>query len=580
VFSTVKLEPLPEPARKDLKSRADRSTIARHLSYRGGALSKKIRGVVVLLTLTAALAAAQRSPSGQPLLPGYVDPRPVLDAAVKAIGADRLKCITISGTGYAGAVGQQFESEKNVDWPRVDALANYTRTMNWDAQTMKEEFDRKPGLNPASWKYGVGWVDGPLQQRQHQMFAVNGKFAWQVDGSGGMPVASPPDLAEIYQLEMWLNPPGFLKAAMRPGANPKAVWRWELGESGRDGPETSPEKMTVVSITVLGKYRVDATINKEHMLQRIHTWVPNEVLGDMNYEHEFTNESYLDLGNGIRFPTGWHSHEGWDDNSQSQSISAGHNAFGGSLKDIKANACADPVTVPEAVRQATFPVRVDTQKLADGVYLLGGATHNSVAVEFKDYVAVIEAPLGEQRNLAVIEEIVKLVPAKPIRFVVNTHQHYDHAGGLRTYMHIGATIITHWKNYEFYRRDFLNYAPRTLRPDMVSLWPPTELAEGYQYETVRENYVLSDGTRSMHIYYVNPLRHVEGMLVAYLPKEKILVEADLVDTIAPLPAALSRDQRSFFNAVGKLKLDVSQIVPIHGTPMAWSDFAKAAAKTN
>jgi hypothetical protein len=58
------------------------------------------------------------------------------------------------------------------------------------------------------------------------------------------------------------------------------------------------------------------------------------------------------------------------------------------------------------------------------------------------------------------------------------------------------------------------------------------------------------------------------------------VEADLVDTIAPLPAALSRDQRSFFNAVGKLKLDVSQIVPIHGTPMAWSDFAKAAAKTN
>ena len=64
---------------------------------------------------------------------------------------------------------------------------------------------------------------------------------------------------------------------------------------------------------------------------------------------------------------------------------------------------------------------VETQKLADGVYLLGGGTHNSVAVEFKDYVAVVEAPLNEKRSLAVIEEVVKLVPNKPIRFVVNTH---------------------------------------------------------------------------------------------------------------------------------------------------------------
>jgi glyoxylase-like metal-dependent hydrolase (beta-lactamase superfamily II) len=196
-------------------------------------------------------------------------------------------------------------------------------------------------------------------------------------------------------------------------------------------------------------------------------------------------------------------------------------------------------------------------------------------------VAVFEAPLNEQRSLAVIDEIVKLVPTKPIRFVVNSHQHFDHAGGLRTYMHIGATIITQWKNYEFYAHDFLNYTPRTLQPDMVSLWPPTELAEGYYYEAVRENYVLSDGARNLHLYYVNPLQHVEGMLMAYLPKEKLLLEADLVDTIAPLPAALTRDQRSFYNAVQKLKLDVGRIVPVHGNPIPWSDFAKVASnRTN
>ena len=85
--------------------------------------------------------------------------------------------------------------------------------------------------------------------------------------------------------------------------------------------------------------------------------------------------------------------------------------------------------------------------------------------------------------------------------------------------------------------------------------------------------MLSDGTRNLHIYYVNPLQHVEGMLIAYLPKEKILIEADLVDTNEPLPARLTPDQQSFYNAVRTLKLDAAQIVPVHGNPIPWADFA-------
>lgn len=250
------------------------------------------------------------------------------------------------------------------------------------------------------------------------------------------------------------------------------------------------------------------------------------------------------------------------------------------MKDLKANVCADPVTIPESVRTAAFPMRVTSEKLADGVYLMGGGTHNSIAIEFANFITVFEAPLSEARSLAVIEEIVKLIPNKPMRFVVNTHQHFDHVGGLRAYMHIGATIITQWKNYDFYTKDVLTYEPRTLRPDMITLWPPTELAEGYYYETVRENYVVSDGRRTLQLHYVNPLQHVEGMLMGYLPNEKILMEADLLDTHLPLPTTLSRDQRSFFNAVQKLKLDVSQVVPIHGTPVPWAGFSKVANSTN
>jgi glyoxylase-like metal-dependent hydrolase (beta-lactamase superfamily II) len=157
---------------------------------------------------------------------------------------------------------------------------------------------------------------------------------------------------------------------------------------------------------------------------------------------------------------------------------------------------------------------------------------------------------------------------------VNTHQHHDHIGGLRTYMHIGATIVTHWKNYDFYTRDVLDYAQRTLAPDMVSLWPPTELAEGYQYEVVRENYWLNDGARSMHVSYVHPLQHSEGMLVAYLPNERMLVEADLFDNVPgePQSRAPNPSHRALREQVRRLGLDVETLVPIHGRPLPWSDF--------
>jgi glyoxylase-like metal-dependent hydrolase (beta-lactamase superfamily II) len=532
-----------------------------------------------LLTLTATLTVIAGVPAAQRLSPGYVDPQPVLDAAARTIGVDALTCVTMSGTGYAGMVGQQRVSEKNVDWPRGEPLASYSRTMNWDARTMREEFDRKPGQNPASWKWGLGWHGGtPLQKNMRQIFLVNGGHAWSLDGPGAAPVAASPTDAERSQLELWLNPHGFLKAARMPGANPVAVWRWELGEMGRDGPTTIPEKVTVVSIHMMGKYRVDATINKEHLLERIHTWVPDPVLGDMNYEHEFTNDSYVDLGGGMKFPGVWHHHEGWDDNYNTQTVSAGHNGFGGVFKSVTPNTCGEPIGVPEPVRQATFPTRVDVRQVADGVVVLGGTTHNSVAVEFKDHVAVIEAPLDEARSLAVIEAISERWPSKPIRFLVNTHQHFDHIGGLRTYLHIGATIVTHVKNYDFYNRDVLNYAPRTLDPDMVSRWPPTELTEGYNIETVRENYVLTDGTRLLQIFYVQPLQHVEGMLMAYLPKERLLIEADLFDTHTTPPATPTAANRSLLTIVRRLKLDVGQIVPIHGQMVAWADFRKAVER--
>ena len=534
-----------------------------------------------LVVLIALLVAAGSQIPAQQFPPGFVDPAPVLAAASAAIGEQSLRCVTFSGTGYSGPVGQTFENAVNVDWPRSE-LANYTRTINWDAGTSKETFDRKPGNNPASWKYGLGWVGGtPTQRNVRQTHIVNGRLAWHMDGDGP-PVAVPPEMAEIYQLDIWLTPHGFLKAARMPGANPRALWRWEQLEKGRDGNVVSPEKVHVVGITVLGKYRVDATINSQNIITRIKTTVNENVLGDFNIEQESTD--FVAAGTS-KWPIAWHSHQGWDDNWQFYSQSTGHNAYGGKFPAVQANVCGDPVPVPESVRQAPAPnpAQVTVEKMANGVYLLGGGPANSYMVEFRDFVAVFEAPLSEERSLAVIEQVARLAPDKPIRWLISSHPHFDHIGGLRTYNHIGATVVTHMLNLKLLNNDVLTYKARTVKPDILSLWPPTEVAEGYNYEAIQENFVITDNSRILRVYYVQPLQHVAGMLMAYLPAERIAFEADLFDTHEAPRAAQMPAMRSLLTQVQRMKLDVATVAPVHGKPVPWSTFVDAigtAAKTN
>lgn len=521
---------------------------------------------------TICLAVSARP---QELPRGHVDPLPVLDAAAKAMGVDALRCIAFSGIGESGKVGQNVL--QSTDWPKGEPLDGYTRTLDFENRSSVERFRREPGLNPASWKYGPGWLGGtPLQRHAQQTFAVLGNHAWHVDGKQGTPVAAP-SMAELWQLDIWMTPHGFVKAARMPGAEPTAIWRWELGESGRDGATTAGiQKVTVVSATVLGRYRVNATIRDGNIVQRTQTRVPHPVLGDMNYEHEFTD--WRDLGDGIVFPAGWHHHDGWDDERQVPLITGGHNSFGGSFPEMRVNDCP-PLAMPSEVLDAAPPDHaVEAMELAEGVWLLGGGSHNSVAVEFANFVAVVEAPLNEQRSLAIIDKIVELVPSKPIRFLVNTHDHYDHLGGLRTYLHVGATIVTHQRNRLFYESELLNYVPRTLEPDLVSLYPPTEISEGYTMEDVDEKYILGDGSRFLEIYYVQGFgSHVEGMLMAYLPKERILVEADLYDP--GLLAQSNRDrptagEAALYQNVIQNGLRPATVAPIHGDAVSWDAFLR------
>jgi len=305
------------------------------------------------------------------------------------------------------------------------------------------------------------------------------------------------------------------------------------------------------------------------MLERVVTWIPSPMMGDMQVEIRYSD--WRDIGNGIKAPFHIHMHQG------DHPLVRGMNLMDVQATDVKANVQNASLTVPDAVRSAGMPkVNIQTTKLADGVWLIGGGSHNSIAVEFKDFAAIIETPLDDARTLAVIAETKRLIPGKQIRYVVNTHHHWDHAGGLRAAYAEGATIVTNEANKNFYERVILVPQPRTLSPDRLSMTPFATTGPGPgKLETYRERHAITDGDQSIISYHVEGFTHAQDMAIVYLPKSKILINADM----GPPPANATPDQINantiaLYNNMKRLKLDVVQHVPIHGNPSMNADFER------
>src|SRR6185295_15866450 len=180
--------------------------------------------------------------------------------------------------------------------------------------------------------------------------------------------------------------------------------------------------------------------------------------------------------------------------------------------------------------------------------------------EMKDHVVVIEGPQSDERALAVIAETKRLSPNKPSKYVVNTHHHFDHSGGLRAFVAEGATVVTHQVNRPYYEKPFA--APHTLNPDSLARSPRKPA-----FETMTEKKVLTDGNQVIELHHLQGSGHNEGLLVVYLPREKILVEADAYNppaqANAPVPSPVSPYTANLTANIERLKLDVETIIPIH-----------------
>lgn len=463
------------------------------------------------------------------------NPQAALRDAATTMGAASLKTIQYSGSGSNFALGQSFNP--NSPWPRFN-VKSYRRVIDYDARSSQEELIRTQAEDPPR-----GGGQQPILGEQRQVVIVSGDYAWNMQGDN--PTAAPA-AAEERQLQIWLTPHGFLKGALANNATANSQT-----EAGRN--------VTVVAFTALGKFRVSGTINDQNLVEKVETRIPNPVLGDMLVETHFSDYQDFD---GVKFPATIHQMQG------------GHPTLELTVNRVQPNVTA-ALEVPEPVRQATAPpVRVESQRLAEGVWLVGGGSHNSVAVAFQDFLVIVEGPQDEARSLAVIAEAKKLVPDKPIRYVVNTHHHFDHSGGLRTYVAEGATIVTHQMNRPFYEQTF--QAQRLLIPDSLSQSPKQAA-----FETLTDKHVLTDGTRTMEIHHLQGNMHNEGMLVAYLPRERILIQADLFTPLAPgapPPATPNANAVNLYENLQRLQLNVTRITPIHGQVAPMAELLKALGR--
>jgi len=477
----------------------------------------------------------------------------LLQAADKAIGASAVNSVQYTGTGWLGAVGQSYATEgAGSDWPRTD-FKSYTAIIDYAGKSSKEDYVRVQGNNVAR---GGGFV--PLQGEVHTTNFASGNYAWNLNPQG-QPNPQPA-AAEFRQLLIAASPYGFIKAAEQAG-NVTLEDRYYVR-----GDRT----LKVIGFTT-GKYRLTGEFNKDNLLERVITWIPNPVLGDMMVEIRYSD--YRDVGNGVKFPYRIHAHQG--DNSL---VPGGHNWMEVRVSDAKPNVANAAVAVPDNVRAAPArEERVTNQKLADGVWLMGGNAPNSVVVEFNNFIAVVESPDNEARSNAVIAEIKKTVPNKPIRYLVVTHHHFDHLGGVRTYAAEGATVITNEHNKDYFEKVVLGPQSRALDPDRLSQFPFAPTGPGpLMLQTFTDDYSISDGQRTMMLYHVD-LNHANDMLIAYLPKEKIVINADLygppAQGAAP-PATVAPNAIAFYRNLKRLKLDVAQHVPIHGNPGPNADFER------
>jgi glyoxylase-like metal-dependent hydrolase (beta-lactamase superfamily II) len=388
-----------------------------------------------------------------------------------------------------------------------------------------------------------------------------------------------PQQADVSQpwassLEFYITPWGFLKGA---AANSATASRRRVEGTNYTVVTWSP----AVKAPSGKAYVINGYVNDKNLVERVETWLGENIMGDMHILATYTG--WKDFSGAMAPSKIVQTRGGWPFFEVDITAAKTNPADVATLVAPPAPAAGRgaPAGAPPAAAAAgrggqagaAPALAVTSEKLGDGLYRLttGAGSYDSVIVEFRDHIMMLEAGQSEARALAYIAEAKKLIPNKPIRYVMNTHPHADHTGGLPALVAEGATIITHRNNEEFFEKA-LN-TPRTLLNDTLAMNPRKA-----SVEPVSDKKVYSDGTRTVEMYHVSPVPHSNGLMVAYVPKEKVLFQGDFSLPAAGQPA--NDHVKALVPILEKLNLDFDRYINVHAsaTPQTKGDLWKAVGK--
>ena len=452
----------------------------------------------------------------------------LLREAESQLGSSNAKTLVVAGTGTGATFGQAFAAD--AAWPGI-TLTTVRRAMNFETGALRDESlrsRREPKGGGAIAPMGTG-------EARSTLFTRDG-FAWGTAAAGN--AAPNPSAVALRQHDLWTTMPhGALKAAARNNA--------VAGSQRIDGT-----RYDTLSFTVPGQLSATLFLDAQRRVVRIESMMPNPVLGDTAVLTEYSDwkESA-----GLKYPARVRQRQG------------GSEVLNLAISEIKADEAVD-VEVPANVRN--FREALSYDPILPGIWFITGGSHNSVVIELADQMVVVEAPQYDGRGGAVIDFANTLVPGKTVKTVIASHHHFDHAGGLRAAVAAGAVLVTSDVAKPFFEKAFSN--PNRIAPDRLALSPKPLRIVGVSGSKT----VLSDPKRPIEIYEIENSIHGQGLLMIWLPRERVLIEADAYtppNPSAQMPMVPPPEAVNLVRNIERLKLDVQAIMPLHGRGVQMSD---------